>query len=253
MACHWTSLGLALLLSTFHGTVRAEIITRLPSSAKVVALTFDACETRTPSYLDRSIVDFLVTRRIPATIFVSGRFAERNRGDLERLSKMDFMEIENHSLNHRQHMELLSLEDLKKEVLGCERIIEEISGRKPRFFRFPAGNASREATHAVESLGYQVVHWSFPSGDPVRKTGPEKLACWVLGQTGPGSILIFHINGRGYSTGESLPRIVEELAKRGIGMVRLREVLGHEGPDSLASPGPPDEAGMEERRNDRPF
>ncbi|MGO9019182.1 MAG: polysaccharide deacetylase family protein [Syntrophobacteraceae bacterium] len=55
-----------------------EVITRLPTNEKVVSLTFDACETRTPSNLDRSILNYLLGEHIPFTIFVSGKFAARN-------------------------------------------------------------------------------------------------------------------------------------------------------------------------------
>jgi hypothetical protein len=41
----------------------AEVITALKTDDKVVALTFDACETKTPSYLDHKIIDFLISQK----------------------------------------------------------------------------------------------------------------------------------------------------------------------------------------------
>ena len=41
----------------------------------------------------------------------------------------------------------------------------------------------------------------------------------------PGNILIFHINGRGWSTGEALPSIVGQLRRRGYRFTRLDALL----------------------------
>lgn len=203
----------------------AEVITRLPTSEKVVALTFDACETKTPSFFDRSILDYLLREQIPATLFISGKFAIRNRDTIQDLVRYEFLEIENHSLSHFQHMEKLGEDAVRREVLENGAMIEEMTGIKPAFFRFPAGNHDEATLRQVEALGYRVVHWSFPSGDPDRHSGVGRLTRWVLERARPGSILIFHINGRGYHTGEALPRIVEELKRRGYRFVLLKPVL----------------------------
>ena len=41
-----------------------------------------------------------------------------------------------------------------------------------------------------------------------------------------GSIIIFHINGRGWKTGEALPEILRGLRERGFRFVQLSELLG---------------------------
>jgi peptidoglycan-N-acetylglucosamine deacetylase len=201
----------------------AGVITKLPTGENIVALTFDACETKTPAYLDDRVLGYLLKEQIPFTLFVSGKFAERNRERLAEISKYDFVEIENHSMMHHQHMEKLSREDVIREVADNERIVHEITGRRPVFFRFPAGNYDAKTLHLVESQGYKVVHWTFPSGDPDKTTSANKLTGWVTSKTKRGSILIFHINGRGYKTGEALPRIVEALRRKGYRFVRVDE------------------------------
>lgn len=212
---------LLLLPSLGYG----EIITKLPTSEKVVSFTFDGCETKTPSYLDKSILNYLLKEQIPFTIFVSGKFAIRNSPELRELSKNSLISIENHSFSHINHMERLNHAEIFKEVLDNEILIENISGRKPNYFRFPAGNFDRRSLEQVEQLGYQVVHWTFPSGDPDRNITADRMCKWVLSKVTPGSILIFHINGRGYHTGEALPSIVLELRRKGYRFVRLEGYL----------------------------
>jgi peptidoglycan-N-acetylglucosamine deacetylase len=218
-----------VFLVCVHGHSAAEVVTQLPGAEKVIALTFDACETKTPSFLDEQIVSFLLNESIPFTIFVSGKFARRNAKELRSLSGTGLVELENHSLNHSQHMERLGDDAVMREVVECEGLIAGIGGRKPLFFRFPAGNYDQKTLRIVEGLGYRVVHWSFASGDPDRSLSPQRLSAWVLGKARPGNILIFHINGRGYSTGEALPAIVEQLRRRGYRFVRLDAVLAAPG------------------------
>jgi peptidoglycan/xylan/chitin deacetylase (PgdA/CDA1 family) len=202
-----------------------EVIRRLPTADKMVALTFDACETKTPAYLDTRISDYLLSARIPFTIFVSGRFARHNQAALAALSKVDGVELENHSLNHDNHMERLSDAMIRREVADNDALLFAITGGHTRYFRFPAGNTSPRAVKDVEDLGYRVVHWSFESGDPIKDLTPSMLARWVLSKTTPGSILVFHINGRGWATAEALPQIVGELERRGYRFTLLRTLI----------------------------
>lgn len=197
----------------------AEVVTRLPGPA--VALTFDACETRTPSFFDTRILDYLVENRLPFTVFVSGNFAVRNRAALAELARHPYVTIGNHSMHHVQHLERLSPEALRREVREAEAVITEITGRLPRFFRFPAGNYDAAALALVEGLGYRVVHWTFPSGDPDKTISARRLADTVLARTRTGDILIFHVNGRGYGTAEALPEIVAGLTAKGMSFVTL--------------------------------
>lgn len=205
--------------------LKAEVITRLPTSEKVVAITLDACETKTPSYIDWRIVNYLVENRIPFTLFVNGKFLLRNWKELEALHRTGLVSIQNHSMNHYQHMEKLDSQTVVKEVIEAEKLIQKLTGKRPVYFRFPGGNYDQRTLRIVESLGYKVVHWTFPSGDPDRSITPDRLARHVIQNTRPGAILIFHANGRGYSTGEALPVIVQELKRQGYRFVRLEDYI----------------------------
>ncbi|OAN52259.1 hypothetical protein A6A04_00770 [Paramagnetospirillum marisnigri] len=202
------------------------MVTQLPGRDKVVALTFDGCEApNAPALLDPSILAVLEAEKVPATFFVTGLFARRNAAGLARLAETGRIEVENHSFDHPQHMERLDGPRLRRQVAETDSEIERVTGRRPRFFRFPAGNYDAAALAEVESLGHTVVHWSFASGDPARGVTPAHLTDWVLSRTRPGNILIFHVNGRAPATGAALPGILAELRKRGYGFVRLDEVM----------------------------
>lgn len=230
--------GLALLTTAAVWPARAEVIEQLPAAAagqKLVALTFDACESKTPAFLDRGIADYLTAQRIPFTIFVTGRFARHNAEALAALGKLDFVELENHSMNHDNHMDRMSDAAIRQELADADAALFAASGRHSRYFRFPAGNHDARSLAVVEQAGYKVVHWSFASGDPAKTVTPRHLNDWVLSQTRPGAILIFHINGRGWSTAQALPGIVAALKAKGYGFTRLDAVL----PPSSPPASPP--------------
>ncbi len=205
---------------------RADVITSLPTNEKVIALTFDACEQGKPVAFDKAVLDFLLDHRVPFTVFVTGRFVQTNLEDVTELSKLDFVEIENHSWSHPNHMEQLPLATVREQVVRAHAEIEAATGRKPQFFRFPAGNYNAADLALVESLGYKVVHWSWATGDPSPLESRDGLVRRVQTLTQPGNILIFHINGRGVHTAEALPIVVDDLRKRGFRFVMLSEYLG---------------------------
>ena len=209
------------------GQARADVITRLPTTENVIALTFDACEAGKPVAFDRAVLDYLLDHRIPFTVFVTGRFVQTNTEDVAELSKLDFVEIENHSWSHPNNMDHLPLEKVRDQVTRAEAEITTVIGHKPQFFRFPAGNYSPAALALVEGLGYKVVHWSWATGDPSPLESRDGLIRRVQALTRPGHILIFHINGRGVHTAEALPVVIADLEKRGFRFAKLSDYLGN--------------------------
>lgn len=215
--------------------VPAGVITRLPTRAREVALTFDACEAVERAHLDHGITDFLVERRVPFTVFMGGRFARDNAADVRALAQHEFVAIGNHSWSHPRDMRELDDERVRSEVRRAAAMIESTTGRRTTLFRFPGGNADERTVGIVRALGYQVVHWRWAEGDPSPTVAADTLVAQTLARTRPGDILIFHVNGRGWHTAEALPRIVDGLAARGYRFVTVAEVLAREGAASEAT------------------
>lgn len=212
---------ISLLINSF---ISLQTINDFKTTEKLVALTFDACETKTPSYFDREILNYVIEQKLPITLFLSGKFIERNFEEVKKISQHDFIEIENHSYSHKDYTKL-SEKEIKEDIIKNEKLIIDVAGRKPLFFRFPYGNYNRENLKTVEEMGYKVVHWTFPSGDPDKTITKEKLIENTLNKVKPGSILIFHINGRGWKTKEALPVIVDKLKGLGYNFVLLKDVI----------------------------
>ena len=202
------------------------VVTRLPTRERVVALTFDACQAVERMHLDHGITDFLVEHRIPFTVFMGGRFARDNAADVRALARHDFVSIQNHSWSHPRDLRLADDDRVRSEVERAEAMLVAVTGRRPTLFRFPGGNADERTVALVRALGYQVVHWRWPEGDPDPDLDADRLVAQTLQRTRPGDILVFHVNGRGWHTAEALPRIVAGLAERGYRFVTVEAALG---------------------------
>jgi peptidoglycan-N-acetylglucosamine deacetylase len=202
-------------------SVPAGIVTHLAVSGRSVALTFDACEAGRPAHLDHGITDYLVEHRIPFTVFMGGRFARDNAADVRTLAAQPFVSIQNHTWSHPTDLRLLADDVVRGEVTRAADEIRAVTGRRTNLFRFPGGHADDRTVALVESLGYRVVHWRWPEGDPTRSIDADMLVAQTMARTRPGDILIFHVNGRGWHTAEALPRIVEGLTARGYAFVPL--------------------------------
>ncbi len=214
--------GLALLSLS---AARAEVIMRLPTHDRVVALTFDACEQQHPMKLDTGISNFLVAHRIPFTLFLSGRFVQDNAAAVKALAALDFVELENHSWDHPNHMETLSDQGVRDEILMTDAEIARVTGRGTAFFRFPATNYTARTLADAEGLGFRVVHYRWEAGDPDPHETAPRIVRETLEAVRPGDILIQHINGRGWHSAEAMPGLVAGLTAAGYRFVLLRDYL----------------------------
>jgi len=61
--------------------------------------------------------------------------------------------------------------------------------------------------------------------DPSAKTTTPGMIRAVVGHARAGSIIIFHINGRGWKTHEALPIILRDLRDRGFRFVQLSDLI----------------------------
>ena len=100
---------------------------------------------------------------------------------------------------------------------------------QPSLFRFPYGACNRESLNAVGDAGLIAIQWDVSSGDPIKGLSASKMAEEVLRNIRPGSIVLFHANGRGWHTAEALRVIVPELKRRGYQFVTVTDLLNSKG------------------------
>jgi peptidoglycan/xylan/chitin deacetylase (PgdA/CDA1 family) len=225
--------------------VSSEVITRPERAGRRVALTFDACSTLDRSFYDERVMKVLRDTRTPATLFVSGRWAENHQSIVKELAANPLFEIANHSYIH-PHMLEMPAERQEHELLWTQQILLTLTGKLPRFFRPPYGEMNDDLIKRAAALGLRTVEFDFPSGDPDKKVTKERMVKWVLAKARPGSIVVMHMNRNGWHTGEALPDIIAGLRAKGFELSRVGDLVdadeaaaGSTAPATPAAPSTP--------------
>ena len=209
-------LCLCLLLSTLPILpVHAEESTDAPR----VALTFD--DGPHPGRTKR-ILALLDRYSVKATFFILGCNAEYYPEPLA-LAVAAGHEIEDHSFDHVTRGKTAL--ELENSITKTARIIEQASGRSPRFFRPPEGKCTPELNEALSVLGYESVFWTVDSRDWTGKPA-EAIARDVLAQVKDGDVLLFHdYTCPGENTLHALEKIIPALLSRGYRFVTVEEMF----------------------------
>ncbi len=226
----------APLAPALRGSIRR---VDLPAGIKLVALTFDFCETSTEiAGYDGAIVDELRRRRVPATFFVGGHWAATHPGRFAEMAADPLFEIANHTWSHAN---LRFADDirLKREILAPEAAFRAARATaqcptpdpiaapatRSKYLRFPFGACDPRSLAAVAEAGMAAIQWDVSTGDPSPFVSAEAIVATTLAAVRPGSIVLAHANGRGFSTGAALPRVLDGLTKRGYRFVTVSELL----------------------------
>jgi peptidoglycan/xylan/chitin deacetylase (PgdA/CDA1 family) len=199
-------------------------ITRGVTHERQVAITFDACATRKGWYgFDRDVFEILEREQVPATIFVSGRWVDTHPEAMADLARDPLIEFGDHSYDH-PHMTEVSSAQVGDEIDRTEAALGRY-GRRAVAFRPPFGEWNRRVLAIVGERQLPTITWDVISGDPSARTTTAGMIRAVVGQARPGSIIVFHINGRGWKTHEALPAILQGLRERGFRFVQISELI----------------------------
>jgi peptidoglycan/xylan/chitin deacetylase (PgdA/CDA1 family) len=205
---------------------------RFDTQKKLIALTFDACGGQKSSGYDSVLIAFLKTKKIHATLFVTGKWIDENYNHFLELTKDSLFEIENHGLNHRpcsicgeQAYNIKGTKDAKSaydEVEACAVKIQKISGRKPKIYRSATAYIDETCAKMVSRMGYSVISYDVISADAMPFLPAEQIQTSVLQHIHPGAIVIMHFNHPEWNTAKALTLIIPELLKQGYSFVTLK-------------------------------
>jgi peptidoglycan/xylan/chitin deacetylase (PgdA/CDA1 family) len=204
---------------------------------KRIALTFDACTTHANEY-DGRVIDALVAARVPATIFIGGRWAQNNVDHVKALAANPLFEIGNHTFTHPK---LLSLDEaqIRDDIARTQAELLTLTGKLPLLFRPPFGEYDERAARVAASLGLTTVQFDLPSGDPSKRATKERLIWWVLSRAQPGSIVVMHMNHKNLHTAEALPQIISGLRQRGYELVTVGALMAQTASKSVVARAAP--------------
>ena len=211
----------------------APVYAAAASKEKVAALTLDACG----GAFDEDLIQYLIAHRIPATIFATKRWIDRNaRGVAMLIAHPDLFEIEDHGANHvpavigagKRVYGILGQPDaahLVSEVEGGARAIAAASGTAPRWYRGATAEYDAAAIDVIQSLGYKIAGFSLnaDAGATLRRVAIVAR----LKASRNGDIIIAHMNKPNSDTAEGLAMGLAWMAAHGFRFVKLNAMTVH--------------------------
>lgn len=213
------------------GPVVTGVKTALATEAKVIALTFDACGGGKGNGADRELLAFLEQERIPAALFINGRWIDANRELFATLARNPLFTIANHGSRHRPASVngraaygitgTRTVAELVDEIELNNRKIMELTGQRPSYYRSGTAFYDEVAVAVAGQLGQQVVGYTV-LGDAGAIFSAEQVAAALL-TARPGAIAILHMNHPGSGTAKGVMAAVPELRRRGFRFVHLDE------------------------------
>ena len=199
------------------------VMVRVPTSRHLIALTFDA---GSGAQGVASILATLARERVPATFFLTGRFAAAQPAVVRQIAAGGYL-IGNHTVDH-PHLPGLSDAAVRAEVTDAATTIKAISGRDTHpWFRFPYGESDLRTRQIIAGLGFHAVGWTVDTlGWKGRAAGgPDDVVRRVLGALGPGTIVLMHVgaNPDDQTTfdADALPRLIAAVRAAGYGFTTV--------------------------------
>ncbi len=188
---------------------------------KVIALTFD--DGPHPRYTDM-ILDILKEYGVQATFFVVGENAALYPEQLKRISA-EGHEIGNHTYTHAD-LKRINKEALMRELGETERVIENLTGKRPKIFRPPEGRCNETVVSCANERGYATVLWTV---DPRDWASPpaRDVAAVIEKNAKCGSVILCHDynSSKRSPTPEALRAVIPKLIENGYSFVTVSELL----------------------------
>jgi peptidoglycan/xylan/chitin deacetylase (PgdA/CDA1 family) len=205
--------------------IHQRLVTRPGDNA--VALTLDACG----GGYDADLIAILVEFKVPATIFLTRKWAERHPEGIAALrAHPALFQLEDHGADHVPAVmgsdtrvfgirAAGSPAALDREVEGGAAAIERAGAPRPVWFRGATARYDAESLKEIARLGYRVAGFSVNADQGA--TLPRRAVARRLLAAQPGDIVIAHMNKPASDTAEALRDALPALLAKGIRFVKL--------------------------------
>jgi peptidoglycan-N-acetylglucosamine deacetylase len=205
-------------LETIDLTKAKKGITRVSTSRKVVAFTFDDNWDSTAAV---RIAELFSQYNGHCTFFVIGTNVRMHPDVIRTMARLGD-DIGNHTHSHPAATKIPEA-TLIKQVQACEQVLNGIGLTSRPYFRFPYFADDAHLMDVIATQGYLTVGstWS------IEDTGPHRSAALSVATVrkyiSPGVIFVAHANSM--ATYDAMKMILPELAAKGYRFVSLTELL----------------------------
>ncbi|SDB87771.1 polysaccharide deacetylase family protein [Shouchella lonarensis] len=192
----------------------------IEADEKAVLLTFDD-PFRFNDPDQNNVLEMAKTLKeldVPAIFFVNGTYLHTKEGrqTLKTVADLGF-EIGNHTMTHVK-LEPLREEDQTGNILSLNNLVEDIIGKRPRFFRAPYGKHTEHAQKVAEEEGMTLMNWTYGRDWKEGYDTPEAITDYMVNSKHlqPGANLLMHDLKW---TSDALKDIVTGLREKGYGFI----------------------------------
>ena len=202
---------------TVSNSVKKLPIYSVDTKDKKIAITFDAAWSAEDT---DQLIEILKSHNAKATFFAVGDWVYKNTEAVKKFFRNGH-EMANHSDTHAAFSKI-SREEIKQEIINCNKKIEAITGVSPKLVRAPSGDYDNKSIEVAENLGMKMIQWDCDSLD-WKKLSVDEMYNRVVNKVENGSIILFH-NGI-ENTPEALDKILTKLEKDGYEFVTVSELI----------------------------
>jgi peptidoglycan/xylan/chitin deacetylase (PgdA/CDA1 family) len=209
--------------------VFGDIVPRVETAEKVVALTFDDGPWKVG-------VDFVLpvlrARDVKATFFLMGSALEQESSLGARIVA-DGHEIGNHSYSH-QRMVLKGQSFIAEEIERTDRLIRSIGYTGPIHFRPPYGKKLLGLPWYLSRHDRKTITWDVaPESYKEIAASSDRILEYVQDKVRPGSIILLHPMAMARTESrEAVPKIIDALLAAGYRFVTVSELLSLRAPEA---------------------
>lgn len=191
------------------------------TSSKQIALTFD--DGILAPEQTQQILDILEHYCVPATFFCIGKNIQSSSQQtlLQQIHQAGHL-VGNHSFSHANLFDFYGSKRIIEEIQQTDRLIYNLIGLHPLFFRPPYGITTPHIAKALHQLPHQTIGWSVRSLDTVIKNETQLLER-LKKQLHSGAIILMHDHIQTLTT--VLPLFLDYVLKEGYTVVGLDQLL----------------------------
>jgi cellulose synthase/poly-beta-1,6-N-acetylglucosamine synthase-like glycosyltransferase/peptidoglycan/xylan/chitin deacetylase (PgdA/CDA1 family) len=224
------------IITTYQITTlpKSILITKKGKIDKKIALTFD---DGPDNIYTEEVLKILQSQKVKANFFIIGKNAEQHPHILQKIAQQGHL-IANHSYSHPR-FSLLNNEQINFELEQTNKIIYNITGKKPDYFRVPYNDL--EDYDSVEkinpllighNLNMSVAEYDADSKDWMTTITVEEMLNRVLNAKNKTQVLLHDGGGNRQKTIELLPKLIEQLRNLEYEFVTIDELDKNESSDN---------------------
>lgn len=198
-----------------------EIVHRVDTNEKVVALTFDDG----PNEYWPEIQQVLNEKETKATFYLIGSNIEENKEITQQIIT-DGHDVGNHSYTHPRFL-LKGFKFVENEIEKTNQLIRESGYQNEITFRPPYGKKLFSLPRYLDQKNILTVTWDVePNTDLPQDASSQEISKYVKDNVKPGSIILLHPwYGETNTSREAIGLIIDELKKDGYRFVTVNELL----------------------------